>query len=201
MARGNDPPRENAIRAQEAVVRALTEELGHLDPESPAAASVRTQLNEESGRLAFRAGATGDVRSEATASVSAHARVTRKRSRVLIVDDNDGTRTALIRWLRGDYEVIAARDGEEGFSVAMASEPDVIVTDLWMPRVDGISMIERLRRTESMRSVPVIFVTGHSAAERIHGVSEGVIAYLPKPVDLDALENALRSALTQPRSN
>jgi hypothetical protein len=51
MARGNDTPRENDVRAQEAIVRALTEELGHLDPDSPAAASVRTQLVEESGRL------------------------------------------------------------------------------------------------------------------------------------------------------
>jgi len=192
-----DRSSESGVRAQEAIVRALTEELSHLDPESPAAAGLRTQLVEESGRLAFRV-ASGDVTRgpEPTIRDSDQTSAKHRRPRVLIVEDDDGTRTALAGWLVGNYDVATARDGQEGFALASASTPDVIVTDLWMPRVDGMSMVNRLRRVEAMRSIPVIFLTGQTATERDRaGIASVAIAYLPKPIDLDALEHALRAAL------
>ena len=203
MSRASDPPRESAVRAQEAIVRALAEELSHLDPDSPAAADLRTQLVEESGRLAFRVAATdgGPRGSNAAHRAIGQASATPRRSRVLIVEDDDGTRTALARWLSGSYDVVTARDGQEGFALAIASPPDVILTDLWMPRVDGMSMVSRLRRVDSMRMVPVVFLTGQTSTERVQaGVSSVAFAYLPKPIDLEALEHALRAALTERRN-
>jgi CheY-like chemotaxis protein len=200
MSPENELSRESAVRAQEAIVRALTEELSHLDPESPAAAGLRTQLVEEAGRLAFRVAsadaAPGPVSTtKAAGQTSADAR---RRPRILVVEDDDGTRMALAGWLDGDYEVVTARDGHEGFTLAHASPPDVIVTDLWMPRVDGMSMVNRLRRLESMRTIPVIFLTGQTASERDRsGISSAAMAYLPKPIDLETLERALRDALQQ----
>ncbi len=193
----HDRSSESGVRAQEAIVRALTEELSHLDPESPAAAGLRTQLVEESGRLAFRV-ASGDVAGgpEPTIRDSEQTSGKRRRSRVLIVEDDDGTRTALAGWLAGNYDVVTARDGQEGFALASASTPDVIVTDLWMPRVDGMSMVNRLRRVEAVRNIPVIFLTGQTATERDRaGIASVAVAYLPKPIDLEALEHALRAAL------
>ncbi|MGA7123156.1 MAG: response regulator [Polyangiaceae bacterium] len=189
--------RESAVRAQEAIVRALTEELNHLDPQSPAAANLRAQLVEEAGRLAFRVASTEPF-PEASARESDQASTTLRRPRILIVEDDDGTRTALARWLVEKYEVITARDGQEGFSLANTSRPDVILTDLWMPRVDGLAMVSRLRRAEAMRDVPVVFLTGQAEAERDRtGLSAVAVACLAKPIDLDALEQAICAALAQ----
>jgi CheY-like chemotaxis protein len=198
MSPENDPPREGPVRAQEAIVRALAEALRHLDPESPAAAGLRTQLIEESARLAFRAAKTDpDESGSAAKGRGSQHPSTYRRSRVLIVEDDDGTRMALAGWLSADYEVLTARDGEEGFAAASASPPDVIVTDLWMPRVDGMSMVQRLRSIESLRTVQVIFLTGQTATERARaGIqADAIVTYLPKPIELDSLEEALRAAL------
>ncbi len=198
MSPGSDSPPESAVRAQEAIVRALAEELSHLDPESPTAAGLRTQLGEESGRLAFRVDCARGP--EGPGLSVGDTLPAERRSRVLVVEDDDGTRTALAGWLGASYDVVTARDGEEGFALALASPPDVILTDLWMPRVDGMSMVTRLRRIESMGAIPVIFLTGQTATERVRtGISEVAFAYLPKPIDLEALEGALRAALAEPQ--
>lgn len=199
MSPENSLSRESAVRAQEAIVRALTEELNRLDPESPAAASLRVQLVEEAGRLAFRIASTQPPpMSEAIACVADPSPTSRHRPRVLIVEDDDGTRTALAGWLTEKYEVITARDGQEGFSLATTSAPDLILTDLWMPRVDGMAMVRRLRRVEALHAVPVIFLTGQAERERDRlGISAVAVACLPKPIDLDTLEQALRKALPE----
>jgi CheY-like chemotaxis protein len=188
-----------SVRAQEAIVRALTEELNHLDPQSPAAANLRAQLVEEAGRLAFRVASTKPFpKSEASVGVSDQASTTLRRPRILIVEDDDGTRTAIARWLAEKYEVITARDGQEGFSLASTSRPDVILTDLWMPRVDGLAMVSRLRRVEAIRDVPVVFLTGQAESERDRtGLLAAAVACLAKPIDLDALEQAICAALAQ----
>ncbi len=120
------------------------------------------------------------------------------RPLVLVVEDDESTRSALVSWLRHEYDVIAARDGLEGLRMATTHQPrpDVILADVWMPLLDGVSMVRRLKEIDSLRRVPVIFLTGQTSPQSmVAGISAGARAYLPKPIDLDVLDRKLRSAL------
>ncbi|MDP3791774.1 MAG: response regulator [Candidatus Omnitrophota bacterium] len=81
-------------------------------------------------------------------------------AKILIVDDKD-TKRAIYREMleRDGYTVVEARDGEEGIKKAMTESPDVIITDIVMPRIDGFKMIETIKTNEIMRYIPVICVS------------------------------------------
>jgi len=120
------------------------------------------------------------------------------RARILVVDDDEKTRTALARWLGNDYDVVTARDGVEGLEIATTHlpAPDLILADVWMPRLDGVEMVSRMKNNPSLHRVPVIFLTGQtSASSVIAGIHAGARAYLTKPIDLDVLDRKVRSAL------
>jgi CheY-like chemotaxis protein len=119
------------------------------------------------------------------------------RPRILVVDDEQSTRTALAGWLAHEYDVVTAADGVEGIEVATRPPiPSLIIVDVWMPRLDGISMVKRLKDIEALRRVPVIFLTGQTAvASMLAGIAAGARAYLRKPIDLDLLDRKVKSAL------
>ncbi len=117
---------------------------------------------------------------------------------ILIVEDDANTRTALTRWLEQDYDVVTASDGIEGLEIATTQDPppDLILADVWMPRLDGVEMVTRIKRIESLRKIPAIFLTGQTSPVSVMaGLSAGARAYLPKPVDLEVLDRKVRSAL------
>ncbi len=125
------------------------------------------------------------------------------RARILVVEDDSSTRTALAGWLGHDYEVLTAADGLEGLQIATTHQPppDLILADVWMPRLDGVGMVSRIKAIEALRSIPVIFLTGQtSPTSVIAGISAGARAYLPKPIDLDVLDRKVKSALQRSRS-
>jgi len=118
------------------------------------------------------------------------------RARILVVEDDESTLHALAGWLSYDYDVVTARDGIEGLERALESPPDVIVADVWMPRLDGVTMVRRMKQIAALRPIPVLFLTGQTMpASVIAGIAAGARAYLPKPIDLDVLDRKLRSAL------
>jgi two-component system alkaline phosphatase synthesis response regulator PhoP len=115
--------------------------------------------------------------------------------RILVVDDELGTRRA-IALLLGEYQVFTAADGIEGLEVAVREHPDLVVTDVWMPRADGVVMVRCMKQIPELRHVPVIFLTGQTSVQSmVAGISAGAWAYLPKPIDPDILERKVRSAL------
>src|ERR1019366_9265519 len=106
------------------------------------------------------------------------------------------TLKALAGWLSHEYDVVTAGDGIEGLAHAVASTPDVIVADVWMPRLDGVEMVRRMKQIETLRRVPVLFLTGQTTpASVMAGFPAGARAPLSKPVDLDLLDRKVRSAL------
>ena len=118
------------------------------------------------------------------------------RSRILVVEDEDGTRKALAGWLGHEYDVVVASDGIEGLQIATTQRLDVILSDVWMPRLDGVAMVRRMKEIDSLRRVPVILLTGQTSPQSvIEGIAAGARAYLPKPIDLDVLDRKVRSAL------
>jgi len=109
-----------------------------------------------------------------------------KRFRILIVDDEERIVNFLRSKLKASgYEVLTAGNGLEGLEQAQAQEPDLIVLDLLMPKMDGLEMLKELR---SFSVVPVIILTAKGAdADRIKGLQLGADDYLPKPFNPDEL--------------
>jgi DNA-binding response OmpR family regulator len=114
-----------------------------------------------------------------------------------VVEDDEPTRRLLAITLRRNYDVAVASDGMEGLELALAPpQPDLIVTDVMMPRLDGLQMVREIKRRDPSRRVPVIFLTAKGgAADVAAGIGAGARHYLVKPVRLAALEEMVKSIL------
>lgn len=121
---------------------------------------------------------------------------------VLVVDDNDDIRF-MIRYVleqRG-YRVLEAGDGLEAVERAQSFQPDLILMDLSLPGLDGISALSLIRGQAESRDMQVIAVSGHAAAEDIAAArAAGFDDYLTKPIDVDHLEGVLVERLSRKRS-
>lgn len=116
--------------------------------------------------------------------------------RVLIIDDNPDIRAYLRRVLNDEFIVSEACDGNEGFAKAVKSVPDVIISDVMMPRCDGIECCIRLKRELSTCHIPVVLLTACSLDEqRIEGLKSGADAYLAKPFNAEVLVATIHSLL------
>jgi DNA-binding NarL/FixJ family response regulator len=117
--------------------------------------------------------------------------------RLLLVDDEPGLRTAVKAYLEDEgFAVTTANDGEEGWSAAQERMPDVVITDVMMPRCDGYGLLRRLRADERLGGTPVIFLTAKGmTADRIAGFQAGADDYIPKPFDPDELVARVRNVV------
>ena len=117
--------------------------------------------------------------------------------RLLLVDDEPGLRTAVSAYLDDEgFQVTTANDGEEGWQKAQDLLPDVVITDVMMPRCDGYGLLQRLRGDERLGGTPVIFLTAKGmTADRIAGFQAGCDDYIPKPFDPDELVARVRNVV------
>jgi DNA-binding NarL/FixJ family response regulator len=117
--------------------------------------------------------------------------------RVLLVDDEPGLRAAVQAYFEDEgFQVTSAADGEEGWEKAQVELPDVVLSDVMMPRVDGYGLLKRLREDERLGGTPVIFLTAKGmTADRIAGFRAGVDDYIPKPFDPDELVARVRNVV------
>ncbi|HEY3403604.1 MAG TPA: response regulator [Ohtaekwangia sp.] len=105
-----------------------------------------------------------------------------KRFTILLADDNSDMRKYINRLLAPDYNVIVVTDGEEAFSKAIEAKPDLILSDIMMPKLDGFGLLKKLRNNLSTRSIPVIFLSARAGEEaRVEGIKAGADDYLTKP--------------------
>ena len=191
-----------AARIQAAVVRTVAGEMEREGLGPNENDELRAQALEESARLVGLSVArtASPIRSTDPGRTPAALAGDGSRGRVLVVEDDDATRTAIARGLAPAYEIVTARDGAEGIELASGQTFDAIVTDIGMPEVDGITMIDRIRARASSPMIPVVFLTGETAPEQvIAGLAGGAVAYLVKPVDLELLDQELQWALDAAR--
>ncbi|WP_460975945.1 ATP-binding protein [Spirosoma knui] len=127
------------------------------------------------------------VDSAAVTSATVDSVVTSKPL-VLVVEDNDDLRKQVADYLSGAYQVLLAENGRLGWKQALAQVPDLIVSDVMMPELDGYELLERLKNDERTSHIPVILLTARSASEsRIQGLQTGANDYLVKPFSLAEL--------------
>lgn len=140
--------------------------------------------------------ATADSSSEATAgTVPAD---NGEQPRLLIVDDNADIRTYLRTILQGQYQVSEAPDGQKGLEVACEEVPDLIVSDVMMPVMNGLEFCQRVKNDTITSHIPVILLTARALSKhQIEGYESGADAYITKPFSADLLlariSNLLRS--------
>jgi two-component system cell cycle response regulator len=125
----------------------------------------------------------------------------RRRARLLVADDDPDARDALLMTLEPEYEISTAADGELAVARARAEHPDLILMDLFMPRLDGLSALERLRGDPATADIPVIFVSARGDdAVKARSLDLGAVDYLQKPFSERELRARVERTLRQSRS-
>jgi CheY-like chemotaxis protein len=120
-------------------------------------------------------------------------------AKLLIVDDNEGVRHLVARWLeRAGFSVREAEDGAEAVEIIRRETPDIILSDIRMPKIDGIELA-RIVKAENPR-VKIILMTAYSSPQTIaQARREGVDDYLEKPFTKDQVERMAREVLAAER--
>jgi putative nucleotidyltransferase with HDIG domain len=120
---------------------------------------------------------------------------------IMIVEDNDALRDGIKELLRNDgFAVLAARNGREALQQMRTFSPDLILSDITMPEMDGKMFLESVRARSEWLHIPIIFLSGHSGpADILAGKKLGVEDYLTKPIDPDDLITTIRSKLDRAR--
>ena len=121
----------------------------------------------------------------------------RNPPRILVVDDNPTNLEVLrVRLNSQGYEVVTAVDGEDALVRARELDPDLVLLDVMMPKLDGISVLKELKRDTTLRFIPVILVTAKAdTRDVVNGLEAGGDDYLTKPFEQAALVARVRSLL------
>lgn len=121
----------------------------------------------------------------------------RDPARILIVDDTPANVDILARRLSAHgYEILTAGDGEEGLAVAKEQQPDLILLDIMMPKMDGIEVCQHIKADASLPFIPIILVTAKTdSKDVVAGLEAGAEEYLTKPVEQNALVARVKSML------
>jgi two-component system, cell cycle response regulator DivK len=118
---------------------------------------------------------------------------------VLVVEDYDDARDLISMWLTtSGYRVIEARDGAEAVEVARRGCPDLVIMDMSLPTLDGLTATATIRQIEELCDVPVIACSAHDVQDWADkALAAGCNEFVSKPVDFTALKNALKRLLPQ----
>ena len=123
-----------------------------------------------------------------------------KKELILIVEDNYDVRTYIREQLTGEYRVIEAADGQEGILKAEEQIPDLIITDVMMPKVDGYRFSQKIRIDKKTSHIPIIMLTAKASLnDKIEGLETGVDAYLTKPFSAKELQVRIKNLISQRR--
>jgi two-component system, cell cycle response regulator DivK len=114
---------------------------------------------------------------------------------ILVVDDFDDTRLLLRTWLeRRGFRVVEAENGFEAISQAESESPDLIIMDMQMPQLDGLSATRRIRNLKNLDAVPIVAVSAYGADQfRDQALAAGCNEYVSTPFEPATLEGIIRS--------
>ncbi|MBD1923945.1 response regulator transcription factor [Microcoleus sp. FACHB-831] len=110
-------------------------------------------------------------------------------AQLLLVDDEPGLREAVQAYLEdSDFKVQVASNARDAWDILQKNPPDLVISDVMMPQVDGYQFLKQMREDPRFKALPVVFLTARGMkSDRIQGYQAGCDAYLPKPFDPDEL--------------
>ena len=115
---------------------------------------------------------------------------------LLIVEDNADIRLIIKNGLEKKYDIYEAENGQRGLELANKLIPNIILTDIFMPIMDGIEMCDKLKTTSETSHIPVVMLTAKTSQEwEIEGLKNGADGYIRKPFDMELVELKLRNIL------
>ena len=118
--------------------------------------------------------------------------------KILVVEDNSDTRELLhLYFTNAGYLVPTAVDGREGLYMAKVEKPDVIITDMTMPNMDGVEMIRQIRADAETSNIPILIFTALSSLSNEDPIEAGANRVFFKPFDFDELIKIVREMLEQ----
>jgi two-component system cell cycle response regulator/two-component system cell cycle response regulator DivK len=117
--------------------------------------------------------------------------MTEKR-KILIVDDNELNIKLCSAILRNDYQISTAASAEEGLESVRRSQPDLILMDIQLPGMDGLTATRAIKNDEGLNTIPVIALTSFAmVGDREKALAAGCDDYLPKPIDIQRLKSTI----------
>ncbi len=117
---------------------------------------------------------------------------------VLIVEDNADVRAYIVEQLHDQYQLLEAADGQTALEIARTELPDLLISDLMMPIMDGVALTQQLKSDERTSHIPVILLTAKAGQpDRLQGLETGAEAYLTKPFDAAELRLVVRKIIAQ----
>ena len=122
----------------------------------------------------------------------------RKKPVVLIVEDNEDFRFYLKDNLKSKYTILEARNGREGIEKAISSMPDLIVSDIMMPEMNGIELCRSVKNDQRTSHIPLVMLTARTAEEqKIEGFACGANDYVTKPFNFEILQSRIKNLIAQ----
>lgn len=117
---------------------------------------------------------------------------------LLVVEDNSDLRNHIGILLKKNYKILKAKDGEEGIYLALEHLPEIIICDIMMPKLDGLTLCKILKNDERTSHIPILLLTAKTTMQdKIEGLESGADDYLTKPFDAKELEIRLKNILEQ----
>jgi CheY-like chemotaxis protein len=119
------------------------------------------------------------------------------RRRILIVEDDLDLQVLLKNLLKNDYDLALAENGLEGLkALERGPKPDLIIADIMMPMLDGLTMVDAIKKHEGTGDIPIIFLTAKSTPKDvIEGINVGAKFYITKPFKIDELISKVKRIL------
>ncbi len=123
--------------------------------------------------------------------------------KVLVVEDEEAVRNEISEILTMEnFQVSSATNGLEGLIQAKRNKPDIIVSDIIMPFLNGYQFIQRIKKNPETESIPVIFLSAKTTKDDIrHGIYLGAVSYLTKPLSIDELLQTIKKGLNNPQKS
>lgn len=119
-----------------------------------------------------------------------------KKYTALVVEDNDELRGFIVQSLQNTYHILESVNGLQGWETAIENVPDIIVSDVTMPELNGLELCMRLKKEEKTNHIPVIMLTAMAShMHQVDGLEAGADVYITKPFSIQVLELSIRNLL------
>lgn len=120
----------------------------------------------------------------------------KKKGTILIVEDNEELRNYLEKQLEASYTIITAKNGVQGLKKAKKKGPDILISDVMMPKMDGFELCKLVKKTKELCHIPIILLTAKNASHhKLEGLEYGADDYISKPFNLVELKTRIKNIL------